>query len=200
MSDAKALEIQVRQSVGQPVRPEAEADEELKLLALQGLQHSDPDQAVPMLEKILQGPQSPRLKERALFVLAQSNSAPCAPGADHRRPRRLQSRPAAPRDPISRRARQPREPRRCWRRSMSRRPTSTSSGASCARSACPVIARVSSRRDERNHPGTARRSGAATRRHGRARRAVAALSEGNDRRRSRSRSCRRCSSAATRRA
>ena len=74
MSDVKALEIQVRQSVGQPVRPEAEADEELKLLALQGLQHSDPEEAVPMLEKILQGSQSPRLKERALFVLAQSNS------------------------------------------------------------------------------------------------------------------------------
>ena len=74
MSDVKALEMQVRQSVGQPVRPEAEADEELKLLALQGLQHSDPEQAVPMLEKILAGTQSPRLKERALFVLAQSNS------------------------------------------------------------------------------------------------------------------------------
>jgi HEAT repeat protein len=74
LSDAKALEIQVRQSVGQPTRPETEADEELKLLALQGLQHSDPEQAVPMLEKILQGPQSPRMKERALFVLAQSSS------------------------------------------------------------------------------------------------------------------------------
>ena len=74
LADAKALELQVRQSSGQSVRPEAEADEELKLLALQGLQHSDPEQAVPMLEKILQGPQSPRLKERALFVLAQSNS------------------------------------------------------------------------------------------------------------------------------
>jgi HEAT repeat protein len=74
MSTAKALEIQVRQSIGQPVRPEAEADEELKLLAIQGLQHTDPEQAIPMLEKILQGPQSPRLKERALFVLAQSNS------------------------------------------------------------------------------------------------------------------------------
>ena len=48
--------------------------EELKLLALQGLQHSDPEQAVPMIEKILQGPQSPRLKQRALFVLAQSNA------------------------------------------------------------------------------------------------------------------------------
>jgi hypothetical protein len=74
MSDAKALELQVRQSAGQAVRPEAEGDEELKLLALQGLQHSDPEQAVPMLEKILQSSTSPRLRERALFVLAQSNS------------------------------------------------------------------------------------------------------------------------------
>ena len=74
LADVKALELQVRQSAGQPVSPEAAGDEELKLLALQGLQHSDPEQAVPMLEKILQGPQSPRLKERALFVLAQSNS------------------------------------------------------------------------------------------------------------------------------
>jgi HEAT repeat protein len=75
IADAKALELQVRQSAGQAVRPEAEADEELKLLALQGLQHSDPELAIPMLEKILQGTASPRLKERALFVLAQSNSA-----------------------------------------------------------------------------------------------------------------------------
>jgi tetratricopeptide (TPR) repeat protein len=75
LSDAKVLELQVRQSSGQPVRPEAAGDEDLKLLALQGLQHSAPEQAIPMLEKILQGPNSPRLKERALFVLAQSNSA-----------------------------------------------------------------------------------------------------------------------------
>lgn len=74
LGDAKALELQVRQSAGQPVSPETTSDEELKLLALQGLQHSAPEEAVPMIEKILQGPQSPRLKERALFVLAQSNS------------------------------------------------------------------------------------------------------------------------------
>jgi hypothetical protein len=74
MADAKALELQVRQSAGQPVSPEATGDEELKLLALQGLQHSDPEQAIPMIEKILQGPQSPRMKDRALFVLAQSSS------------------------------------------------------------------------------------------------------------------------------
>ena len=74
LGDARALEIEVRRNVGQPVRPEAEADEELKLLAIQGLQHSDPAQAVPMLQKFLQGSQSPKLKERALFVLAQSSS------------------------------------------------------------------------------------------------------------------------------
>jgi hypothetical protein len=75
LSDAKALEIQVRQSVGQPVRPENQADEELKLLALNALQHSDPELAMPMLRQILQGTQSIKLKERALFVLAQSRSA-----------------------------------------------------------------------------------------------------------------------------
>ena len=74
ISDAKALELQVRQNAGQAPRPEAESDEELKLLAIQGLQHSDPEQAVPMLEKLLQGTASPQLKARALFVLAQSNS------------------------------------------------------------------------------------------------------------------------------
>ena len=54
--------------------PEVQADEELKLFAIQGLQHQDPEQAIPMLEKLLQGTSSPRLKERTLFVLAQSNA------------------------------------------------------------------------------------------------------------------------------
>jgi HEAT repeat protein len=74
LGDAKALELQVRQNAGQSPRPQDESDEELKLLAIQGLQHSDPEQAVPMLEKLLQGTASPQLKARALFVLAQSNS------------------------------------------------------------------------------------------------------------------------------
>jgi hypothetical protein len=74
LSDARALEMELRRGAGQTVSPEAQADEELKLLAIQSLQHSDPSQAVPMLQKLLQGPSSPRLKERALFVLAQSSS------------------------------------------------------------------------------------------------------------------------------
>lgn len=71
---AKALEVEVRRDAGQPVRPESQSDEEIRLMALQGLQNSDPERAVPLLEGILKGAASPKLKARALFVLAQSNS------------------------------------------------------------------------------------------------------------------------------
>jgi len=74
IQQAKALEVEVRRDTGQPVRPETQADEEMKLLAIQGLQYSDPERAVPMLESLLQGAASPKLKARALFVLAQSAS------------------------------------------------------------------------------------------------------------------------------
>ena len=74
LQDAKALEVEVRRDAGQPVRPENESDEEMKLLVLNGLQNSAPDEAIPMLQKFLPESSSPKLKERALFVLAQSNS------------------------------------------------------------------------------------------------------------------------------
>ncbi len=74
LNEARALELSMRQRAGQPVSPDQQNDDDLKLLAIQGLQQMDPAQGVPLLEKILQGTQSPRLKERALFVLAQSNS------------------------------------------------------------------------------------------------------------------------------
>jgi hypothetical protein len=72
--DAGALEIEVRQGTGQPSRPEAQGDDELKMLAIQGLMNSDPERAMPQLEKVLQGPASPKEKSRAMFVLAQSGS------------------------------------------------------------------------------------------------------------------------------
>jgi len=72
--DAGALEIEVRQGTGQPSRPEAQGDQELKMLAIQGLMNSDPERAMPLLEKVLQGPASPKEKSRAMFVLAQSGS------------------------------------------------------------------------------------------------------------------------------
>jgi TolA-binding protein len=75
LPDAQALEIEVKQSSGQKVSPESESNDELKLLALEGLAQSDPDRTVGILEKLLKGPQSPSLKKRAVYVLALSNSA-----------------------------------------------------------------------------------------------------------------------------
>jgi HEAT repeat protein len=46
----------------------------LKLLALNSLMNTDPERSIPMLEKLLKSSNSPKLKERALFVLAQSHS------------------------------------------------------------------------------------------------------------------------------
>jgi HEAT repeat protein len=73
--DAKALEVEVRQSAGQTVAPETQADEETKLMALRGLMNSDPERALPIIDQILSGTSSPKVKDRALFVLSQSNSA-----------------------------------------------------------------------------------------------------------------------------
>jgi hypothetical protein len=77
LDDAKALEVEVKQAAGQKVSPESESDEDLKLMAINGLMQSDSERAIPLLENLLKGAQSPKLKERALFVLAQS-SAPKA--------------------------------------------------------------------------------------------------------------------------
>jgi hypothetical protein len=44
------------------------------LLALNGLLHTDSEQALPALEKMITGSQSTRLKLRALFVVSQSKS------------------------------------------------------------------------------------------------------------------------------
>jgi len=72
--DATALEIEVKQSTGAPPSPEVQGDEDLKLLALQAIMNSDPDRAIPILEKRLSGTGSPKEKSKALFLLAQSGS------------------------------------------------------------------------------------------------------------------------------
>src|SRR5262249_41356447 len=75
LKDAKALEVEIRQASGQAVSPDSQNDEELKLLALRGLMQSDPDRAVPMIERLLDGNSSVKVQENALFVLSQSQSA-----------------------------------------------------------------------------------------------------------------------------
>jgi hypothetical protein len=73
--DLGALEIEVRQSSGQPVHPEAQKDDDLRMLAIRGLMNSDPERAMPLLGKVLEGSAaSPKEKSQALFILAQTGS------------------------------------------------------------------------------------------------------------------------------
>lgn len=74
LNDANALEVELKRGGGQQISPASQQDEDLKLLAIQGLQDTDPEQAIPLLEKILASANGPRVKERALYVLALSNS------------------------------------------------------------------------------------------------------------------------------
>jgi HEAT repeat protein len=71
LKDAGVLETEMR---GASVNPEKVTDEEEKVMALNALMNSDPDKAVPLLKKIILGNYSPRLKDKALFVLSQSGS------------------------------------------------------------------------------------------------------------------------------
>ena len=75
LKDAKALDVELRQASGQTVSPASQDDDELKLMALRGIMQSDPEQAFPLIEKMLAGTNSPKVKDRALFVLSQSRSA-----------------------------------------------------------------------------------------------------------------------------
>ena len=110
-----------RRAAGQP---RAQSDEDLKLMALNALLNSDPEKAIPMLEKLLQGPTSPKLRDRALFVLAQSNSPRARADPEEPRARRLDAGAPEQGDPVPRRdgrRREPRHARRGLRRHHRRR-------------------------------------------------------------------------------
>ena len=68
------MKAEIAQAAGKKLAPEDAADDEMKLMAINSLMQSDPERSVPLLEKLLQRPSSPRLRERALFVLSQSDS------------------------------------------------------------------------------------------------------------------------------
>ncbi len=74
LRDAAALRIQMQQDSGESVPVQDQPDEDLKLLALNGLMNSDPEKAIPILQKFLESSQPEKLRDRALFVLSQSNS------------------------------------------------------------------------------------------------------------------------------
>ncbi len=71
--DARALEVEMKQSAGQAVGADS-SDDDVKLLAMQGIMRSNPDAAFPVIEKMLAGSGNVRLKDRALYVLSQNRS------------------------------------------------------------------------------------------------------------------------------
>jgi tetratricopeptide (TPR) repeat protein len=70
LTDAKVLETDVRRLAGQPVNPESLQDDEIKLLAIQGIGRSE--QAIPLLEGVLNATNTLAVKKRAIYVLALS--------------------------------------------------------------------------------------------------------------------------------
>ena len=78
LKDAGALELEVRQASGQPVNPDKEEDEDIKIYAVNSLMNSDPERALPILQKLLTSNNSVRVKDKALFVLSQSDSPQAA--------------------------------------------------------------------------------------------------------------------------
>jgi len=75
LNDAQALTVEIQQQGGKPLDPNAEASDDMKMLALSGIGNTDPERAVPILERLLKSPaSSPRLKDKALFVLTQNRS------------------------------------------------------------------------------------------------------------------------------
>jgi HEAT repeat protein len=75
LDDARALNVELKQASGLAVSGDVQNDEELKLIALNHLIDVAPDRAIPAVRDLLRKSSSPRLKERALFVLAQSDSS-----------------------------------------------------------------------------------------------------------------------------
>lgn len=73
-NEANALEVEVKQAAGRPVSPDSIGDDDVKLMALNGLMNSDPERALTIVEKMITTSQSPKVKERALFILSQSDS------------------------------------------------------------------------------------------------------------------------------
>lgn len=72
--DAEALEIEMRQNSGRPVNPDSQKDDDLKVLALQGIMNNDPSKGIPLVEKYLSSTADPKDKSKALFLLVQSGS------------------------------------------------------------------------------------------------------------------------------
>lgn len=74
LTEAQTLEGELKQGGGGASTAASDANEDLKLMAINSLMNADPERAIPLLENLLKGNAPPRVKERALFVLTQNRS------------------------------------------------------------------------------------------------------------------------------
>jgi tetratricopeptide (TPR) repeat protein len=74
LNDAQALEGEAKQGTGQAVSPAQETNEDLKLMAINSLMNADPERAMPLIEGLLKGNSTPKVKDQAMFVLTQNRS------------------------------------------------------------------------------------------------------------------------------
>lgn len=74
LREADALRMEIRGPSSREADPNAESDDEMKLLALNSIMENDPDRGLAAAQKLLQGNSSLKVKERTLFILAQSGS------------------------------------------------------------------------------------------------------------------------------
>ena len=77
IKEAKVLEVEVRGASGQPMGPDAQADEEMQIIAMNALANSDPAQAVPLLER--SSPARRRRAERPGPLRAGADQQPARP-------------------------------------------------------------------------------------------------------------------------
>jgi TolA-binding protein len=74
LNDARVLEADVRKMAGQHVDVTTlDANDDIKLLAINGIADSAPDKAIPLLESVLNSTNSLAVKRRAIYVLALSD-------------------------------------------------------------------------------------------------------------------------------
>jgi len=72
--ECRALEIEVRANLGHPIEPQAEGDDDLKLLALDWMMLTNEPRALADLQEILSGDASEQLKQKAQVILGQHYS------------------------------------------------------------------------------------------------------------------------------
>ena len=106
-------------------RPGDQSDEDLKLYAIAALQNSDPEQAVPMLEKVLAGNGLAAGEVEGAVRAGAEQFAACPRSAQENRDGHLDARSAEPRDRLPRHAGRHAKAARCSVRSTPGRPTST---------------------------------------------------------------------------